>query len=84
MRIKILRGSYKPQYTLYINADKPIANLPQDAQKAINAIGKLTLLSEEDFTNKTDDLSNEIVMKINRDGAYFSKLVIKFEEIINI
>ena len=81
MKIQLFRGKDKPQYTLYISADRQITDLPLPAQQAITAIGDRTLLCEKDFTGKTDTFSKEVMEKVKTDGAYFTKWAVEFKEI---
>ena len=82
MKVKLFRGKAKPQYTLYLPADKRIEDLSTNAKQAVDAVGELTQLSEKDLTGKTDTFSKEVVAKLETDGAYFSKWEVKFDEVV--
>lgn len=81
MKVKLYRGASQPKYLLHLAADADISELPDDAKAAIEAVGDLTLIREEDLSEKSDEFSNEIKKNIKDKGAFFSRLEVRFEEV---
>jgi len=80
MKVRAIKGTAKPQYTVIYPSDKKISELPEQVKLGIKALGEIVLSEEGDLTHATDFTSKEIIQKIHDEGAYLHETKIKFTE----
>ena len=80
MKVIVIKGKAKPQYTVFYSADKKISELPEQVQFVIKTLGEIILSEERDLTHANDFTSKEIVEKIQSDGAYIQETKIIITE----
>jgi hypothetical protein len=69
MKVRVIKGKAKPQYTLFYPADKDISELPEQVQLGVKALGEIFSSEVRDLTHATDFTSREILEKIQSEGA---------------
>lgn len=73
MKVIMIKGKAKPQYTVFYPADKQIAELPENVQLGIQALGDIFHSEERDLTHATDPASREIIERIQHIGAHLAE-----------
>jgi hypothetical protein len=81
MKVKYLKGEKKPDYFVVMPSDDHTETLAPEIQSAIQKLGHLTIVKQDDLTGRTDKLSSEILKKIGEQGAYLGKVNIKITEV---
>ena len=80
MKIKILRGHAKPQYSLLIPEDKEISDLDLDIQASIKNLGELNVVQSREL-NEDFPSEKEAIERIKKQGAHLWKITVEFSEI---
>jgi len=73
MNVIATKGKALPQYTLYYDADKNLADLPLSVQQCLEAMGEVTFQRTRDLTGCMDTHSRTVVEAIRTKGAYLEK-----------
>lgn len=80
MKISILRGSAKPEYSLLLPEDKKVTDLNPEIQTAIQKLGELKIIQTKELDASIPS-EKEAIEKIKAQGAHLWKITVQFTEI---
>ena len=81
MRVKVLKGTKKKEFTVILPVDIEVSDLSEEIQNAIAELGKLGLVREKELNQNKD---KKILKALDEQNAYLEKLTIEFNEGIDL